>query len=152
MKKKLFAKELFCFRSTLQHSGLVILIECDTIPNDIFSGFKVIVEWVQHSVQNQQLSIISVQGPGYLGLISSISWLLMRWLLASPGHHQPCYWPCNIGKYLSYSRKDTKYPCQCGEMAWNVDITFVPSEKFSTEMVNNQWHQSGKHFYISYMN
>ena len=24
--------------------------------------------------------------------VSSITWLLMPWLLASPGHQQPCYW------------------------------------------------------------
>ena len=31
------------------------------------------------------------QGPAYSTL--SISWLLMSWLLASPGHQQPWYWP-----------------------------------------------------------
>ena len=27
-----------------------------------------------------------------------IPWLLMTWLLASPGHQQPCYWHCRICK------------------------------------------------------
>ena len=29
--------------------------------------------------------------------IRSLPWLLMSWLLASPGHQQPCYWPFRIG-------------------------------------------------------
>ena len=32
---------------------------------------------------------LKVQGLSYLGLTKSISWLLMPWLLASPGHQQP---------------------------------------------------------------
>ena len=35
---------------------------------------------------------LCVRGPSYLGLIRSISWLLMPWLLASPGHQQSWYW------------------------------------------------------------
>ena len=34
------------------------------------------------------------------------SWLLMPWLLVSPGHQQPWYWLCDVGRSLSYSRKD----------------------------------------------
>ena len=32
---------------------------------------------------------LSMREPSYLGLIKLISWLLMPWLLASPGHQQP---------------------------------------------------------------
>ena len=32
---------------------------------------------------------LNVRGPSYLGLARSISWLLMPWLLSSPGHQQP---------------------------------------------------------------
>ena len=35
------------------------------------------------------LLTLNVQGPSYLGLTRSIPWLLMPWLLASPGHQQP---------------------------------------------------------------
>ena len=45
------------------------------------------------------------QGPSYPGLTSSISWLLMPWLLASPGHQHPCYWLCKMGNFLSSIRK-----------------------------------------------
>ena len=34
----------------------------------------------------------NVRGPSYLGFTWSLTWLLMPWLLASPGHQQPCYW------------------------------------------------------------
>ena len=48
----------------------------------------------------------NVRGPSYLDLTRSISWLLMPWLLTSPGHHQPWYWLCRI----------------CGDMTQNVNI------------------------------
>ena len=35
---------------------------------------------------------LNVRGSSYLGLTRSISWLLMPWLLTSPGHQQPWYW------------------------------------------------------------
>ena len=40
---------------------------------------------------------LNVPGPRYPGLTRSISWLLMSWLLASPGHQHPCYWLYKIG-------------------------------------------------------
>ena len=54
---------------------------------------------------------LNVRGPSYLGLTRSISWLLMPWLLTSPGHQQPWYWLCRICKSWSYLRKDFKYLC-----------------------------------------
>ena len=49
---------------------------------------------------------LNVRGPSYLGLTMSISWLLMPWLLTSPGHPQPWYWLCRICRPWSYLRKD----------------------------------------------
>ena len=54
---------------------------------------------------------LNVRGPSYLGLTRSISWLLMPWLLTSPGHQQPWYWLCRICTSWSYWRKDFKYMC-----------------------------------------
>ena len=55
---------------------------------------------------------LSVRGLSYLGLIKSIPWLLMPWLLASLGDQQPWYWQlCEIGMSLSYTRKDSNYLC-----------------------------------------
>ena len=47
----------------------------------------------------------------YLGLTWSISWLLMPWLLTSPGHQQPWYWLYRICRSPSYLRNDFKYLC-----------------------------------------
>ena len=52
---------------------------------------------------------LNVRGPSYLHLTRSISWLLMLWPLTSPGHQQPWYWLCKIGRFLSYLRKDLNY-------------------------------------------
>ena len=52
---------------------------------------------------------LNVRGPSYLGLTRSISWLLMPWLLTSPGHQQPWYWLCRLGRFLSFLRKDLNY-------------------------------------------
>ena len=52
---------------------------------------------------------LNMQGPSYLGLTRSKSWLLMPWLLVSPGHQQPWYWLCKIGRAWSYTRKDLHY-------------------------------------------
>ena len=49
---------------------------------------------------------LNVREPSDLGLSWSISWLLMPWLLPSPGHQQPWYWLWRIGRSLSYLRKD----------------------------------------------
>ena len=38
---------------------------------------------------NSNVLTLNVRGPSYLGLTRSISWLLMPWLLTSPGHQQP---------------------------------------------------------------
>ena len=51
---------------------------------------------------------LNVRGPIYLCLTTgrSVSWLLMPWLLTSPGHQQPWYWLCRLCKSWSYWRKD----------------------------------------------
>ena len=66
--------------------------------------------WWHHiiSLCHNELTL-NVRGPSYLGLTRSISWLLLSWLLASPGHHQPWYWLCRMGK--SYLRKDFNHLC-----------------------------------------
>ena len=79
------------------------------------------------------------RGPSYLGLTRSISWLLMPWLLSSPGHQQPWCWLCRIGRSLSYLRKDFNYLCHIIVEEWHkMEINvFVPSEKFSMLRVNH---------------
>ena len=63
------------------------------------------IYWKKYSYIN------NVWESSYLGLTRPISWLLMPCLLASPGHQQPWYWLCRIGRSLSYWRKD--FNCLC---------------------------------------
>ena len=73
-------------------------------------------------VQNWQPVIIltlNMRGPSYLGLTRSISWLLMPWLLTSPGHQQPWYWLCRIGRFLYYLGKDFNYLCHINVEKWH---------------------------------
>ena len=46
----------------------------------------------------QHALTLNVRGPSYLDLTRSIRWLLMPWLLMSPGHQQPWYWLCRISR------------------------------------------------------
>ena len=62
---------------------------------------------------------LNVRGPSYLGLTRSISCLLMSWLLTSPGHQQPWYWLCRIGRFLSYVRKDFSYLRPINVVKWH---------------------------------
>ena len=54
-----------------------------------------------------------------LGLPRSISWLLMPWLLTSPGHQQPWYWLYRISRSFSCLRKDFKYLCHINVEEWH---------------------------------
>ena len=53
----------------------------------------------------EYVKTLNVRGPSYFGLTRSISRLLMTWLLTSPGHQQPWYWLCRIGRFLFYLRR-----------------------------------------------
>ena len=80
---------------------------------------------------------LNVRGPSYLGLNRSISWLLMPWLLASPGHQQSWYWLCKIRKSWSYTRKDFNYLRHVSVEEWHKMqiLVYFSSEKFSTQRV-----------------
>ena len=61
---------------------------------------------------NSQLTLLGLK-PEYSGQNSSIPWLLMSWLLVSPGHQQLWLWQCRIKSCLSSmrSRKSFKHLC-----------------------------------------
>ena len=73
---------------------------------------------------------LNVRGPSYLGLTVSKKITSCRCpgdaILASPGHQQPWYWLCRMGKYLSYLRKDFN---ACVISMWrnviNINICFI---------------------------
>ena len=77
---------------------------------------------------NNELTL-DVRGPSYLLDSRSISWLLMPWLLASPGHQHPWYWPCRIGRSVPYLRKDFNYLCHINVEEWHKMwiYVYVPS-------------------------
>ena len=66
----------------------------------------------------------------------SISLLPMPWLLVLPGHQQPWYSLCRIGRsIMSYMRKDFNYLCLINVEQWYkmwIYIFYVSSEKCST--------------------
>ena len=62
---------------------------------------------------------LDVRGTSYPGLTRSISWLLMPWLLTSPGHQQPWYWLCRTGRFLSYLRKEFNYLGRINVEKWH---------------------------------
>ena len=80
---------------------------------EIYSSGSSQLRWVNVA---KSLLTLSVRGLSYLGLIRSMSWLLMPWLLASPGHQLP--W-CKISKSLSYIRKDSNYLCHVNAEEWH---------------------------------
>ena len=90
------------------------------------------IPWNMHTVR--ALLTLDVWGPSYLGLTRSISWLMMPWLLTSPGHQQPWHWLCRIGRFLSYLMKNLNYLCRINVEKWHkmYIYVYVPSEKIST--------------------
>ena len=91
--------------------------------------------WLIHYVYNATLLLsLNMWGPSYLILTRSVSWLLMPWLLVSPGHQQSWYWLCKIGKSWSYTKKDFNYLWPVSVEEWHKMLihVYVSSEKFST--------------------
>ena len=95
--------------------SVVLLGELVDILSIIFKVALQAVWWLNDLLWLPKLQwktlTLNVRGPSYLCLTRSISWLLMPWLLRSPGHQQPWYWLCRICRSWSYLRKDFKYLC-----------------------------------------
>ena len=64
-------------------------------------------------------SLSNVRGLSFLSFTMSISWLLMPWLLTSPGYQQPWYWLCRIARPQSYLRKDFNYLIHINVEEWH---------------------------------
>ena len=78
---------------------------------------NVIMSTVQNGIHFVQATF-NIRGLNNFGSTWSISWLLMPWLLASPGHQHPWYSPSRIGKLLSCTRKDFNYLCHVNVEEW----------------------------------
>ena len=86
---------------------------------------------IAHLINKEYLAdgifTLNVRGRSYLGLTRSISWLLMPWLLTSPGHQQPWYWLYRICRSFSYLSEDFKYLCHINEEKWHKTKIYVIS-------------------------
>ena len=82
------------------------------------------------------LLTLNVRRPSYLGLTRSISWLLMPWLLMSPGHQQPWYWLCRICRSWSSLRKDLS---TCVLSMWSNDIKCKYMSMFPLKKLALKW-------------
>ena len=96
----------FCYK--LWHS--VRCVPWSHTKGDVFKTVKDNILLIQQDILITWLTL-NIQGPSYLGLTRSIPWLLISWLLASPGHQQPWYWLRTMGRSLSYLRKDFNHLC-----------------------------------------
>ena len=96
--------------------------------------------WSYEHIVNSPLNLcyshstINVRGLNYSGWTYSIAWLLMHWLLASPGHQHPRWWLYRMAQVFSSMRKEFKYQCHNSVEIWyklliHFDVSY---EKFSS--------------------
>ena len=96
--------------------------------------------WLNMKKPSQSVLTLHVRGPSYLGLTTSISWLLMPWLLTSPGHQQPWYWLCRIGRFLSYLGKDFNNLCRINVEKWHkTGLGFFRKKPISSRTPGKKW-------------
>ena len=92
-------------------------------PDEYFTHACSIMHRMQFTASIKQhawrILTLNVRGTSYLGLTRSISWLLMPWLLTSPGYQQPWYWLCRISTFLSYLREDLNYLRRINVEKWH---------------------------------
>ena len=72
----------------LHHTTLSSLVQVMAFPCS-GSGHSLPEPVTTYCEQDLHVLTLNMQGPRYLRLTKSISWLLMPWLLAMPGHQQP---------------------------------------------------------------
>ena len=91
------------FESTIFHQ---IMAWCR--PGDKPLSEPMMVSLLTHIYASLSLNELTflVLRPRYSGRTRSILWLLMPWLLASPGHQQPRYWRWRIKGSLNSPRKN----------------------------------------------
>ena len=115
-----------CDKNYLPTTSLVIVSHCNKqLWLTRFAGI-----WLSLTLDGHDINALVILNPYCVGTklfqFNLVSWLLMPWLLVSPGHQYPWYWLCKICKFLSYMRKDFYYLCHF----------YVSYEKFSMYRVN----------------
>ena len=78
--------------------------------------------------------------PEYSGITRSIPWLLMPWLLLSPGHQQSWYWLCTMWTFLSSLGVNIRNLWHFNVKQWGERQApfFLNSRKFNTTRVNHK--------------
>ena len=66
---------------------------------------------IMASLAHNELTTFLVLTLEYCGRTMSIPWLLMPWLLMSPGHQQTWHWLCRVNGSLSSTRRDFNHLC-----------------------------------------
>ena len=88
---------------------------------------------------------VNVRGQSYLSLTTSISWLLMPWLLPLPGHQQPWYWQSDYVKYVGPGLIRGRISTIYGMSVWRNDIKYkymfmFPLENLACkELTKTEW-------------
>ena len=82
------------------------MISCPVVINLRLTSQGTLGNW-----QRKNWGCLTSQMPWlvYFKSTRSKPWLLMPWLLASPGHQEPWCWLCSINRSLSSMRKDFNY-------------------------------------------
>ena len=82
------------------------MISCPVVINLRLTSQGTLGNW-----QRKNWGCLTSQMPrlGYFKSTRSKPWLLMPWLLVSPGHQEPWCWLCGINRSLSSVRKDFNY-------------------------------------------
>ena len=76
--------------------------------------------------------------PENSGISRSISWMLMPWLLASPGHQQPWYCPCRANESLFSTRNVFNY-LWWWEMIENANICLCSLKQSLCHKSEDEW-------------
>ena len=67
---------------------------------------------------NPSMLTLVVLNLEYCSTARSLSWLLMPWLLTSPGHQHPQYWLYRMNELLSSTIKNFNYLCHLSDEKW----------------------------------
>ena len=76
-------------------------------------------KWHQSEIDENELTPVVLKLE-YSAINRSMPWLLMPWLLASPGHQQPWYWQYRIK--ATSTRKDFSYLCYLSDRKCKYDL------------------------------
>ena len=103
------------------------------------------MSWLAWKIHNQYVNYNGLWAMGVLSLSTwlvlwlecsrmtrSIPWLLMLWLLRSPGHQQPWYWLFRVNRSLSFMGKDFTYLCY-----WSVGKWYKMQIFFNDSKINS---------------